>query len=62
MPDSRAKQSAGNLPDGTAFLVNAPRADRVRIPLVVTLSADGRVFDRAYLLRGVAELPVASLR
>jgi hypothetical protein len=52
MPDSRAKQSAGNLPDGTAFLVNAPRGDRVRIPLAVTLSRDGRRFDRAFLLRG----------
>jgi hypothetical protein len=56
MPDSRAKQSAGNLPDGTAFLVNAPRADRVRIPLAITLSGDGRVFDRALLLRGEADL------
>lgn len=57
MPDARAKQSAGNLPDGSAFLVNAPNADRVRIPLAVTLSADGRVFDRAFLLRGRDELP-----
>ena len=56
MPDSRAKQSAGNLPDGTAFLINAPRADRVRIPLAITLSRDGRLFDRTYLLRGPADL------
>ncbi|HYJ40181.1 MAG TPA: sialidase family protein [Steroidobacteraceae bacterium] len=56
MPDSRAKQSAGNLPDGTAFLVNAPRADRVRIPLAITLSRDGRIFDRAWTLRGTADL------
>ncbi|HEU5137284.1 MAG TPA: sialidase family protein, partial [Steroidobacteraceae bacterium] len=56
MPDSRAKQSAGNLPDGTAFLVNAPRADRVRIPLAITLSRDGRTFDRAWLLRGTSDL------
>lgn len=56
MPDSRSKQSAGNLPDGTAFLVNAPNSDRVRIPLAITLSADGRCFDRAYLLRGRADL------
>jgi hypothetical protein len=52
MPDSRAKQSAGNLPDGTAFLVNAPNSDRVRVPLAVTVSADGRRFDRSFLLRG----------
>lgn len=56
MPDSRAKQSAGNLPDGTAFLVNAPRSDRTRIPLALTLSRDGRTFDRAFLVRGAADL------
>ncbi len=56
MPDSRAKQSAGNLPDGTAFLVNAPNADRARVPLAVTLSTDGRHFDRSFLLRGAADL------
>lgn len=56
MPDARAKQSAGNLPDGTAFLVNAPNADKVRIPLAVTLSRDGRRFERAFLLRGHADL------
>jgi hypothetical protein len=51
MPDSRAKQSAGNLPDGTAFLVNAPRVDKRRIPLAITLSRDGRLFDRAWALQ-----------
>lgn len=56
MPDSRAKQSAGNLPDGTAYLVNAPRPDRVRIPLAITLGRDGRLFDRAFLLRGQRDL------
>ncbi|WP_372017226.1 sialidase family protein [Pseudoxanthomonas sp. 10H] len=57
MPDARAKQSAGNLPDGTAFLVNAASADRTRIPLALTLSADGRHFDRSLLLRGRDALP-----
>ena len=56
MPDARAKQSAGNLPDGTAFLVNAPNTDKPRIPLAITLSADGRTFDRAFLLRGASDL------
>jgi hypothetical protein len=56
MPDSRAKQSAGNLPDGTAFFVNAPRAEKLRVPLAITLSRDGRHFDRAWLLRGEASL------
>jgi hypothetical protein len=56
MPDSRAKQSAGNLPDGTAYLVNAPRTSRSRIPLAITLSRDGRIFDRSFLLRGTPDL------
>lgn len=56
MPDARAKQSAGNLPDGTAYLVNAPNSDRPRMPLAVTLSDDGRVFDRSFLLRGAGDL------
>lgn len=56
MPDSRAKQSAGNLPDGSAFLVNAPRADKLRIPLAITLSRDGKLFDHAWLLRGPTDL------
>ena len=57
MPDSRAKQSAGNLPDGTTFLINAPSGNKTRVPLTVTLSKDGRMFDRAYLLRGAGDLP-----
>lgn len=56
MPDSRAKQSAGNLPDGTVYLVNAPNSARSRIPLAVTLSADGRRFTRSFLLRGQGDL------
>lgn len=58
MPDARAKQSAGNLPDGTAYLVNAPNSEseRPRVPLAVTLSRDGRLFDRSHLLRGQGDL------
>lgn len=56
MPDARAKQSAGNLPDGTAFLVNCPSGTRERTPLAITLSRDGRVFDRSFLLRGADDL------
>ena len=60
MPDSRAKQCAGNLPDGTAFIVNNPgrvtmdvagKATTWRVPLALTLSSDGKTFDRSYLLR-----------
>lgn len=51
MPDSRAKQSAGNLPDGTVYMVNNPVNNKTRIPLAITLSKDGKVFDKAFLLR-----------
>ncbi len=51
MPDSRSKQSAGNLPDGTAYLVNNPVRSKVRMPLVITLSKNGKNFDKAFLLR-----------
>ena len=51
MPDSRSKQCAGNLPDGTAFMVNNPTDNKNRYPLVITLSKDGKHFDKAYLLR-----------
>lgn len=68
MPDSRAKQCAGNLPDGTAFICNNP--GRVvnsnnktwRVPLAITLSADGETFDHAYLLRSGLEGDYPSLR
>lgn len=50
-PDSRAKQSAGNLPNGTAYMVNNPTGSKSRIPLVITLSRDGFLFDKAYLIR-----------
>ncbi|WP_348762947.1 exo-alpha-sialidase, partial [Hyphomonas atlantica] len=45
-----------NLPDGTAFLVHAPNDDKLRIPLVLSLSEDGHIFDRAFLLRGADDL------
>ena len=51
MPDSRSKQSAGNLPSGAAYFVSNPTNDRPRIPLALTLSKDGFHFDRAFLLR-----------
>lgn len=57
-PDSRSKQSAGNLPSGAAFQVNNPSGNKARYPLVVTLSQGGFRFDRAYLIRsGGEDLP-----
>ncbi len=54
-PDSRAKQSAGNLPDGTAYMVNNPSGNKTRFPLVITLSKAGFLFDKAFLLRAGGE-------
>lgn len=51
IPDARVKQSAGNLPDGTAFLVGNPTGTKRRYPLAVLFSTDGIRFDRALLLR-----------
>jgi len=57
MPDSRAKQSAGNLPDGTAYQVNNPVEGKRRSPLAIELSKDGKTFDKAFVLRqGGADL------
>ena len=57
MPDARTKQSAGNLSDGTSFMVGCPVYDKLRSPLAVTLSADGKTFDHAYLLRSTSSDP-----
>ena len=57
MPDSRAKQCAGNLIDGTVFFVNNPgkvtndENKTWRVPLAITLSKDGFIFSKTYLLR-----------
>lgn len=57
VPDSRSKQSAGNLPDGTAYMVFNPTGNKNRYPLALALSPDGQNFDRAFLLRaGGADL------
>ena len=49
--DSKSKQCAGNLPDGTAFIVNNPVQSETRSPLVIHLSKDGETFSQSYLLR-----------
>ena len=51
IPDARVKQSAGNLPDGTAYLAGNPTGAKRRYPLVALLSDDGICFDKALLLR-----------
>lgn len=56
MPDSRSKQSAGNFPNGTAYIINNPVQTKSRMPLAVTLSNDGNLFTDAYVLRKANEL------
>ena len=51
IPDARVKQSAGNLPDGSAYLVGNPTGAKRRWPLVALFSHDGIHFDHALLLR-----------
>ena len=51
MPDARAKLSAGNLPNGWAFIVNCPSGSKTRMPLVLSLSENGKAFNRFYMLR-----------
>jgi hypothetical protein len=55
MPDSRSKQCAGNLPSGRVYLINNPSGSKTRIPLVITFSNDGYLFDEAYLIRAGGE-------
>jgi len=57
MPDSRAKLSAGNLPNGIAYIVNNPSGEKRRSPLVLSLSKDGKVFDKAFALHTEEGLP-----
>lgn len=56
VPDARTKQSAGNLPDGTAYFACNPVDNKTRLPLALLLSEDGTSFDRGYLLRSSNEI------
>ena len=53
-PDSNSMPCAGNLPDGTAYVINNPTPNGPRVPLTIALSDDGRTFRRAFLVRGKA--------
>ncbi|MCR4821769.1 MAG: exo-alpha-sialidase [Treponema sp.] len=55
--DARTKQSAGNLPDGTVFSVGNTVDNKLRSPLTITLSKDGKLFDKAFLLRSNSSDP-----
>ncbi|MFZ5941237.1 MAG: exo-alpha-sialidase [Bacteroidota bacterium] len=56
VPDSRSKQCAGNLPDGSAYMVYYPSGTTDRFPMALALSRDGFLFDRCFLLRSSEEL------
>ncbi|MGW8482834.1 exo-alpha-sialidase [Microbacterium sp. NPDC055903] len=56
IPDSRTKQSAGTLPDGTAYLAGSLTGTKTRYPLVLVLSADGETFTDGFVLRDAADL------
>lgn len=49
--DCRSRFSAGNLPDGTAFLINNPGPHHRRY-LTIALGDDGKTFDRAFMIFG----------
>ena len=50
-PDSRSKQCAGNLPDGTPFLIGNPGPGKDRSLLILATASDGFTFDQAWTLR-----------
>jgi hypothetical protein len=50
IPNGNTRPNAGNLPDGTVYLVNNPIH---RSHLILSLSKDGRLFDRSWLVRKV---------
>lgn len=58
IPDARVKQSAGNLTDGTPFMVGCFTGNKRRFPLVLLQSSGGICFNKAALLRsGGDDLP-----
>ena len=66
VPDSPSKTKAGSLPDGRNFIIgnfvhdpeqDATRTHYKRYPLVIALSKDGKVFDRALAIRATPTEP-----
>ena len=50
-PDATSKARAGNLPDGTVYIISNPGIKVGRSILTLALSADGILFNRAFILR-----------
>lgn len=57
LEDSRSKQCAGNLPDGSAFVVGNPADKKDRRTLAIAYSADGFDFGEWQVLRDSTSLP-----
>ncbi len=55
IPDSDSMQCAGNLSDSLSYFVNNPVPTRRRVPLTLTVSRDGKLFDKSYLLRDIPQ-------
>ena len=52
-PDSMARFNTGRLPDGRFYLINNPGPGKMnRSLLTISLSDDGVLFDRAWIIRG----------
>ncbi len=54
--DSRSKQCAGNLPDGTAYIISNPIAAKDRTVLGIAFSQDGEEFCEYQILRSKEDL------
>jgi len=59
-PDAQSKARAGNLPGGEAYVISNPSPNVGRAILTIALSADGVLFDRAFVLRGEPVHPAFS--
>lgn len=55
--DAIARAACGNLPNGTSYIVSNPGKPRDRRVLAISLSKDGRLFDRSYAI-GIDPPPV----
>ncbi len=55
IPDSDSMQCAGNLSGSVSYFVNNPVPTRRRVPLTVTLSKNGKLFNKSFLLRDVPQ-------
>ena len=63
-PDASSRSAVGQLPDGTALVINNPGRERSRVdgglrrdPLVLSLAADGLTFDRSVVIAHSAPPP-----